>query len=145
MEKNNITIFQMTTNNLANINYSDFDDFWNTATINDELKSNNSMYIIAKMDDEIVGFAGLKIIIDEAEIMNIATKKTFRHQGIASYMMDYLISYCKNNNIKSINLEVNIKNSIAINFYKKYNFINVGLRKKYYNHNDDALLMTLKI
>ena len=44
----------------------------------------------------------------------------------------------------SSNLEVNIQNSIAINFYKKYNFKEVGLRKKYYDNTYDAILMKLE-
>lgn len=145
MIKNNIKIENMSISNLEQFNYGDFDDFWNVSTIMDDIKSNNSMYIIAKLNDEIIGFAGIKIILDEAEIMNIATKKIYRHEGIASLMLEYLISYCKKNSINSINLEVNIQNSIAIKLYKKYNFNEVGLRKKYYNNTYDAVLMTLNI
>ena len=56
---------------------------------------------------------------------------------------DWKIS--KENNIYLINLEVNAKNTIAINFYKKYNFNEVGFRKKYYDNTYDALLMTYKL
>ena len=87
---------------------------------------------------------GLKIILDEADLMNIVTKKCCRHEGIASNIMDKLIEYCKQEKIKCINLEVNIQNSIAINFYKKYNFKEVGLRKKYYDNTYDAILMKLE-
>ena len=45
---------------------------------------------------------------------------------------------------KMYKLEVNIQNSIAINFYKKYNFKEVGLRKKYYDNTYDAILMKLE-
>ena len=95
-------------------------------------------------NDNTVGFAGLKIILDEADLMNIVTKKCCRHEGIASNIMDKLIEYCKQEKIKCINLEVNIQNSIAINFYKKYNFKEVGLRKKYYDNTYDAILMKLE-
>ena len=43
---------------------------------------NNSKYLVAKINNEIVGFAGIKIILDSADIMNIVTKKTFRNKGI---------------------------------------------------------------
>ena len=58
-------------------------------------------------------------------------------------MLEYLINMCKNGKIKTLNLEVNSQNTIAINLYKKYNFKEVGLRKKYYNNTYDAILMSL--
>ncbi len=130
---------------IKNILQTDFDDLWNSEILKEELSSNNSKYIVAKNKDNntIVGFAGIKIIMDEAELMNIVTRKSTRHQGIAKAMMDALISMCNTNNVKILNLEVNTKNTIAINLYKKYNFKEVGLRKKYYNNTYDALLMSL--
>lgn len=125
---------------------TDFDEFWTYDVLKDELSSCNSRYIVAKTSNNIiVGFAGIKIILDEAEIMNIVTKKSMRGKGIASLMLEHIISNCKNNNIKTINLEVNYQNTIAINLYKKYNFKEVGLRKKYYNNTYDAILMSLTL
>lgn len=143
-----ISISLMTLSDLEKIKdilQTDFDDLWNYNVLKEELNSSNSKYIVAKSKDNntIIGFAGIKIILDEAELMNIVTRKIFRHQGIANFMLDNLILICKKNNIKLLNLEVNIENSIAINLYKKYNFKEVGLRKKYYNNTYDAILMTL--
>ena len=77
--------------------------------------------------------------------MNIVVKKSFRGKHLSTYMMNYIIDFCKSHNISNINLEVNIKNTIAISLYKKYNFKEVGLRKNYYNGTDDAVLMTLEL
>jgi ribosomal-protein-alanine N-acetyltransferase len=133
-------------NKIKNILQSDFDEFWDYDVLYNELISANSKYIVAKTKDNIiVAFAGIKIILDTAEIMNIVTKKSMRNLGIGSYMLENLISICKKNNIKLLNLEVKNTNSIAINLYKKYNFREVGLRKKYYDNKDDAILMSLNL
>ena len=133
-------------NEIKNTLNSDFDDFWDYNILKTELLSCNSKYIVVRnKDNNIVGFAGIKIILDEAEIMNIVTKKSERNLGIASLMLSYLIKMCYNLKIKKLNLEVNCKNNIAINLYKKYNFTEVGLRKKYYENKDDAILMSLFI
>ena len=50
---------------------------------------------------------------------------------------------CKNLNLKELTLEVNEHNLNAIKLYEKFGFIKVGLRKKYYNRTDNALIMTL--
>lgn len=133
-------------NKIKNILQYDFDEFWDYDVLYNELISANSKYIVAKTKDNIiVAFAGIKIILDTAEIMNIVTKKSMRNLGIGSYMLENLISICKKNNIKLLNLEVKNTNSIAINLYKKYNFREVGLRKKYYDNKDDAILMSLNL
>lgn len=133
-------------NKIKNILQSDFDEFWDYDVLYNELISANSKYIVAKTKDNIiVAFGGIKIILDTAEIMNIVTKKSMRNLGIGSYMLENLISICKKNNIKLLNLEVKNTNSIAINLYKKYNFREVGLRKKYYDNKDDAILMSLNL
>lgn len=77
--------------------------------------------------------------------MNIVVKKDHRGQGISNFILENTINFCKEAKIKSINLEVNVENTIAINLYKKYNFSKVGCRKKYYNNETDALLMTLNL
>ena len=141
LEEKNLLVSKMEYSDLDNLNISEFDDFWNLDVLKDELKSNNSKFIVAKLENEIVGFAGAKFIIDEADIMNIAVKFSYRKQGIASLLLKNLIDICKNNNINSINLGVNEENFPAINLYKKHEFLKVGRRKNYYDDKFDAILM----
>ena len=98
---------------------------------------------IAKQNEEIVGFAGLMIILDEASIMNIVTKKDRRGLGIGSKLLEKLIDFSKEKNQKSITLEVDEQNKPAIKLYEKYNFKTVGKRKNYYHNDNAAILMTL--
>ena len=143
-----LDLSQMTHEDLKSIKdilYSDFDNFWTYEVLKDELSSEISKYFVCKINDIVVGFCGIKIILDTAEIMNIVIKKDFRGQGLSDQLLSYVINICKQLNIKSINLEVNVENTIAINLYKKYNFVKVGLRKKYYDNTTDALLMTLDL
>ena len=121
---------------------TDFDDFWNYSVFKDELTSKNSTYFVIKnKENKILGFAGIKIILDEAEIMNIVTKKTCRNQGIGKLLLDRLILEAKNKNVRKINLEVNENNTIAIHLYEKFGFSRDGERKNYYN-NKKAILMS---
>ena len=125
---------------------TEFDDFWNYEILKSELESNNSYFFVAKnISGEIVGFAGIKIILDEADIMNIVIKKDFRNNGIGSLLLDYLITYSKSINLKTITLEVNEINIPAIKLYEKFDFEKLGIRKKYYNGKNDAIIMSKKI
>lgn len=142
-----IKIKEMTINDLNNIKdnlENDFDDFWNYNVLKEEIENNNSKYFVAKIDNEVVGFAGIKIIIDEADIMNIVTKKTFRNQGIGTLLLENLISIVSKLHLTSISLEVNEENLPAIHLYEKFGFENLGIRKNYYQ-NKNAIIMTKKL
>ena len=123
---------------------SDFDNFWSYEVLREELLSDSSLYIVAKKQNEIIGFAGIKIIIDEADIMNIVVKKSYRNNGIGSLLLENLILISNKNNLNFINLEVDCKNTIAINLYKKFGFEEISLRKNYYKNND-AMIMKKKL
>ena len=87
----------------------------------------------------------VQFVLDEATITNIVTKKVIRNAGIGSQLLEFIINYCKSNNMKTITLEVNENNISALKLYKKFNFEQIGLRKNYYNNTDNAIIMNLDI
>ena len=58
--------------------------------------------------------------------------------------MEKLIKICEQKNISNITLEVNENNIYAIKLYEKFDFKEIGRRKKYYNGIDTAIIMELK-
>ncbi len=145
LETKMIVIENMNVSDLENLELNQFDDFWNVDILRDELTSETSHFICAKYENQLVGFAGIKIVLDEADIMNIAVKKDFRRQGIASLLLDYIFNICKEKDIKNINLEVNEENFSAISLYQKFGFNECGRRKKYYDNQYDAILQSLPL
>ena len=136
----------MTINDLEEIESiltSDFDDFWTYNILKSELENPLSHYIVIKQNKQIIGFAGILDTCDQMEITNIVVKKSFRNKGIGNILLKELIRLSKGKD--NIYLEVNTKNIIAIRLYEKNGFKKCGLRKKYYNNTDDAILMNLKI
>lgn len=133
-------------NQIKNNLLSDFDNFWSFDIFKEELQCSSSFFIVAKkQNDEIVGFAGFKAIIDEADIMNIVVNKNYRNQGIGTFLLNNLISYAQKLKLCTITLEVNEKNLPAISLYKKFNFEKLGIRKNYYNGTDNGIVMSKKI
>ena len=131
-------------NSIKNILEKDFDSFWNYNILEKELKNDSSFYLCCKSDDEIIGFAGISVVLDTAEINNIVIKKAKRGNGYSSLLLKELIQIAKSKKCTTVNLEVAIDNKIAINLYKKFGFVQVGKRQNYYN-GIDALLFTLHI
>lgn len=130
---------------IKNTLQTDFDDFWNFEIFKEELVNNNSSYLVLRYDDEIVCFGGIKIILDEANIMVIVTRKDKRNQGFARFVLNELINISKEENCTSITLEVRENNLPAIHLYELFDFKEVGRRKHYYKNGDTAILMTLKL
>lgn len=141
LEGKSISIETMQTSDLDHLDISKFDDFWNIDILKDELKSQNSEFVCAKIENKVVGFAGIKIVLDTADIMNIAVKEDYRRQGIATLLLNNILDICNEKNIKTINLEVNEENFSAIRLYQKFGFKENGRRKKYYDNKFDAILM----
>ncbi len=140
----NIDINEMIFDDIVAIepNFSEkFDRLWSINILKNDFVEDHSKYIVAKIDNEIVGFAGIKIILDEADIMNIVTRVDKRGNGIGSLLLEKLIDLASLLNCTCINLEVNENNYPAIHLYEKYSFDRIGLRKKYYNNTDNAILM----
>ena len=141
----NLEIYNMTESDLfllKNTLIDEFDDFWTYDILEDELHNPNSEYFVAKMDNNILGFAGIWKSVDDVHITDIVVKKILRKSGIGSKLLEKLIQTAKDENFKAITLEVNENNLPAINLYLKYGFKKVGFRKKYYNHKDNAIIMT---
>lgn len=143
-----ISISKMTTNDLneiASILSTEFDDFWNENIFRQELQNENSEYIVARLNNEIVGFAGIWISPVDIHITDIVVRKDKKNMKIGSNILEELIKLAETKERETLTLEVNEKNEIAQKLYLNYGFEKLGKRKKYYNNEDDAIIMTLNL
>ncbi len=123
---------------------SEFDDFWTPEILKSELIQKNRHYLIAKYENEIVGFAGFLISFPEIELMNIVIKKSERNKGIGTLLLEKIIEISTNQQFEKILLEVNEKNKAAIHLYEKFGFTKIGMRKQYYNALENAIILSKK-
>ncbi|MFV0380599.1 MAG: ribosomal protein S18-alanine N-acetyltransferase [Anaerorhabdus sp.] len=101
-----------------------------------------SEYYVYEEKGEIIGYFGLWIIYDQAQITTIATSKIYQSNGIGSKMMIKIIELATSKGCEVCTLEVRKSNISAIKLYEKYGFSVVTVRKGYYSDNyEDALLM----
>jgi [ribosomal protein S18]-alanine N-acetyltransferase len=96
--------------------------------------------------ENITGFIGLWLMVDEAHVINIAVKETHRGNGIGELLLISGIELSTKLKASVVTLEVRASNTIAQNLYTKYGFNQVGVRKGYYTDNkEDAFIMTTDI
>lgn len=139
-EDSEISVLNMTSIDLdyVKMNYEKFNNIWSLKVLEEDFK--NSKFLVAKRNDEVLGFLSYRTVLNELEIMNIVVREDYRRKGIASKMLSNLII---KEDYEKINLEVNVNNIAAITLYKKFGFMQVGNRKKYYNGSEDAILMSI--
>ena len=103
------------------------------------LEDKNYTVYIYVVDNNVCSYLVSLDSIDVYEIISIATAIEYRNKQCAQKLLDKI----KN---KNIFLEVRETNVSAINFYKKNNFKQISIRKKYYSEpTEDAIIMKLEV
>lgn len=87
----------------------------------------------------------MKYVLDEADIMNIVTKKSKRNNGIATCLLKELVEIAKKKKIIKLTLEVNENNFPAIHLYEKLGFKTIAERRNYYQNTYTALIMQMDL
>jgi ribosomal-protein-alanine N-acetyltransferase len=108
-------------------------------------KALNNKRIIAKnilKNNKVIAYIFMSQVVDEAELLNISVSQDYQRLGLATQLLNECEKELKLKNIHKLFLEVRKSNSFAINLYKKLNFKQYSIRKKYYSNGEDALLFT---
>ena len=116
---------------------------WSKQSLEEEMNNETSLFLVAKEENKVIGYIGMSIVIDEGYIFNVAVRENHRNKGVATALINELVTYGKKNNFSFITLEVRESNLPAISLYSKFGFIKAGERKDYYsNPKENAILMT---
>jgi len=119
---------------------------WSETQVEEEIKKENVIFLVAKGDDCILGYVSGQMILDEFYISNIAVTEKYRGFGIASALLEKLIIEIEKQPCAFATLEVRYSNDTARKLYEKFGFINLGTRKDFYSHpKEDACIYTLYI
>ena len=119
--------------------------FWTKKQWASELKKEGIKVVGLFLPSLIVGICVFHVVLDEAQINFFVVNQKYRKQGFGSYLMSYLIKQCEKLNIKKLFLEVSHTNVVAENFYERFDFHTVGIRRNYYKDGSDALIKEKKI
>lgn len=98
-------------------------------------------YLVARLEHELIGYAGLMFAPDEAHITNIAVHPNMRRNGVGRLLLVHLIEAALERGVESLTLEVRVSNTTAQNLYRSFGFVPAGIRQRYYENSEDALVM----
>jgi len=86
---------------------------------------------LARADGEVAGFALTRAILDEAELLLIAVRPSFRRRGIGAALLRGVIADARGRGVTRLHLEVRAGNEAAA-LYAAHGFARVGERRDYY-------------
>lgn len=116
---------------------------WSRESYRRELTENDlAHYWGVFAEDELIGFAGYWLILDEGHITNIAVAPKRQNQGVGGFLLQGVINRCLAGGGKFLTLEVRASNQAALHLYEKAGFVSSGVRPGYYDDpREDAVIM----
>lgn len=115
---------------------------WHESAYLTELSNRSAYYAIARVDDKIVGYSGMWIIMDEAHITTIGVDPEYRGRKIGEQVLIAMLEEAQRRGARRATLEVREHNEVAQNLYRKYGFIPIAIRRGYYSDNgENAVVM----
>ncbi len=120
---------------------------WSAAQFREELFGvpKTRKYIVAVDDNEIIGYAGIAIAGDVADIHTLTVLPAFRRRGIASHMLRELEAWATQKGITNFMLEMREGNAEAQPLYEKHGYQVISRRDNYYAPGIHALIMRKEI
>ena len=115
---------------------------WSQQAFYQELTNNSvAQYIVAELAEQLLGYAGVWVMMDEAHVTNIAVHPDYRGYKLGEALLRQLMALSVMLGATRITLEVRVSNHIAQRLYEKYGFRAAGIRKQYYSDLEDAMIM----
>ncbi len=120
-----------------------FSTSWPANAFANEIRDNKlAHYFVGRIDDRVVAYGGIWVILEDSHITTIAVDPTHRGRRFGEVMLLKLLDEAIARGASWITLEVRESNDVAQKLYRKYGFTTVSTRRGYYSDNgENALVM----
>jgi ribosomal-protein-alanine N-acetyltransferase len=89
-------------------------------------------YVVAADAAEVIGYAGLLVSADTADVQTLAVAPGRQRQGIGSALLAALIEEAQRRGLREVLLEVRTDNAPALRLYVRHGFEQIARRGGYY-------------
>lgn len=119
---------------------------WSRQAFKSEVTENDyALPVVVLHEQMVIGYMVLYIVLEEAHLANIAVAPEYQGHGLGKWMLRQAVRLAERYQCEMLYLEVRMSNYRAIDLYKKSGFIELGVRKRYYEDKEDAMLMGLAL
>lgn len=116
--------------------------------LGNSLAKDTGSLVLESADEAVCGFAVYQKVLDEATLLNIAVDPAVQGHGLGSLLMRALLARLRDSGTRRLLLEVRAGNRRAIALYRRFGFVDDGVRRNYYpgaTGTEDALLMSCQL
>jgi ribosomal-protein-alanine N-acetyltransferase len=121
---------------------------WSRAVFESELdqtRDGSRRYLVARVGRQVVGYAGVWMVPDpggaQAHVTNVVVGTDHRRQGVATRLLVALADDIIERGCVAWTLEVRATSEGAQDLYRRFGFAPAGIRKRYYDNREDAIVM----
>lgn len=115
---------------------------WSKKSFEENLNRSDAVYVVARDGDKVLGYCGAYVILNEADINQVAVDPLHRKKGVGGKMLAALLDKLGKAGADAVTLEVRKSNEAAIALYESMGFVTEGIRKNFYEKPvEDALIM----
>ena len=118
-----------------------FSDPWTEEMVIGSFSDDYFLGYVAETKGKIIGYIGLSVVFDTADVLLVAVIEKYRRRGVAKTLLSRSLDEAKENGAERAMLEVDVKNSAAIGCYLGFGFEKIAERKNYYGAGKDAFIM----
>ncbi len=129
---------------ILEIERTSFPDPYDRSIFNHFLTIGPEGFLVAERYGRIIGYVIFTIQRNYGVIVSIAVSPDERRRGIGSKLMESALNELMRK-VKTVELQVSVKNREAIEFYRKYSFQQREIWRAYYPNGEDAILMSREI
>jgi ribosomal-protein-alanine N-acetyltransferase len=122
-----------------------FPDPWSARAFTEELAAEGRFYVVCRDGGEVVGYAGLLVVAEDAHVVTLGVHPGRRHQGLGTLLMLCLAERALEVGGVNLTLEVRADNEEAQSLYHRFGFVPVGVRRRYYRDQDALIMWALDI
>ena len=146
-EEDGLTIEPLRRRHLADvmpIEQASYPRPWTIGVFHSEIemmRRDERRYLIARDGNAIVGYGGVMFVVDDAHVTNVAVSPQRQREGIATRLLAELAWASIDHGCVALTLEVRSSNTAAQALYREFGFVPAGVRKKYYENVEDAIVM----
>ena len=128
---------------VVRIEQQSFSTTWPANAFFNELHDNKlAHYFVGRLDDRIVAYGGIWVILEDSHVTTIAVAPEYRGKKYGEYLLLRMLDEAIERGASWITLEVRESNVVAQALYRKYGFTTVSTRKGYYSdNNENAFVM----
>jgi ribosomal-protein-alanine N-acetyltransferase len=122
---------------------------WSRGNFLDSLYSSYETWTLRDASGSMVGYFLMMFAVDEAHLLNITVRRGLHGKGLGRMQLDKVTALARERGMTSMLLEVRPSNQRALAVYKRYGFVQIGIRKAYYpaadNTREDAIVMRIEL